>query len=77
MHIAAAIGTPTVAIFGPSSPAHWAPLNPLAAVLEPPDDELKRRAQIEGNAAVAHRRTADVTVDAVADAVRNALTKKR
>jgi len=36
MHIAAAIGTPTVAIFGPTSPRLWAPLNPLAAILEPP-----------------------------------------
>jgi heptosyltransferase-2 len=76
MHIAAAIGTPTVAIFGPSSPTHWAPLNPLAAILEPPDDELKERAQIEGNAAVAHRSTAGVTVDVAADAVRAALAKK-
>ena len=34
VHVAAAIGTPTVAIFGPTSPWHWAPLNPLAAVIE-------------------------------------------
>jgi heptosyltransferase II len=33
MHVAAALGTPTVAIFGPTSPWHWAPLNPLAATL--------------------------------------------
>lgn len=77
MHVAAAIGTPTVAIFGPSSPTHWAPLNPLAAILEPPGDELKQRARIEGNAAVAHRSTAGVTVESAADAVRAALAKKR
>ena len=34
MHVAAAIGTPTVAIFGPTSPWHWKPLNPIAAILE-------------------------------------------
>jgi heptosyltransferase-2 len=34
VHVAAAIGTPTVGIFGPTSPWHWAPLNPLAATLE-------------------------------------------
>jgi heptosyltransferase-2 len=34
VHVAAAIGTPTVAVFGPTSPWHWAPLNPLAAVVE-------------------------------------------
>jgi heptosyltransferase-2 len=73
MHIAAAIGTPTVAIFGPSSPTHWAPLNPLAAILEPPGDEDKERARREGNSAIAHRRTADVPVSDVADAVRTAL----
>jgi heptosyltransferase-2 len=75
MHISAAIGTPTIAIFGPSSPTHWAPLNPLAAILEPPGEELKERARVEGNAAVVHRRTADVTVQSVVDAVRAALNK--
>jgi heptosyltransferase II len=34
LHVAAAIGTPTIGIFGPTSPWHWAPLNPLAAVVE-------------------------------------------
>jgi heptosyltransferase-2 len=34
LHVAAAIGTPSVGIFGPTSPWHWAPLNPLAAVIE-------------------------------------------
>jgi heptosyltransferase-3 len=28
MHIAAAVGTPTVSIFGPSAPASWAPRGP-------------------------------------------------
>ncbi len=34
MHIAAAIGTPTMGIFGPTSPFHWAPLNGLAATVQ-------------------------------------------
>jgi len=34
LHVAAALGTPTIGIFGPTSPWHWAPLNPLAAVIE-------------------------------------------
>jgi heptosyltransferase II len=34
MHVAAALGTATVGIFGPTSAYHWAPLNPLAAVIE-------------------------------------------
>jgi heptosyltransferase-2 len=34
LHVAAAVGTPSIGIFGPTSPWHWAPLNPLAAVIE-------------------------------------------
>jgi heptosyltransferase-2 len=34
LHVAAALGVPTVGIFGPTSPWHWAPLNPLAATIE-------------------------------------------
>jgi heptosyltransferase-2 len=34
MHIAAASGTPTMGIFGPTSPYHWAPLNGLAATIQ-------------------------------------------
>ncbi len=34
LHVAAAIGTPSIGIFGPTSPWHWAPLNPIAAVIE-------------------------------------------
>jgi len=33
MHIAAAIGTPTMGIFGPTSPYLWGPLNGLAATV--------------------------------------------
>ena len=74
MHVSAALGTPTVAIFGPTSPWHWKPLNPIAAILEPPGDEAAReRARSEGNSAVRHRRTADVTVEAVLSTVRKIL----
>jgi len=34
LHIGAALGTPSIGIFGPTSPWHWAPLNPLAATIE-------------------------------------------
>jgi heptosyltransferase-2 len=77
MHVAAAIGTPTVAIFGPTSPWHWKPLNPIAAILEPPGDEIARqRARLEGNDAVSHRRTADVSVDTVLESVRDVLKQR-
>ncbi len=77
MHVAAAIGTPTVAIFGPTSSWHWKPLNPLAAILEPPlDAATAARVQTEGNRAVAHRTTADVPPALVAKSVRAALERR-
>ncbi len=78
MHVSAALGTPTVAIFGPTSPWHWKPLNPVAAILEPEDEpQARQRARIEGNDAVAHHRTADVSVERVLAAVRKVLAERR
>jgi heptosyltransferase-2 len=59
MHIAAAIGTPTVAIFGPTSPRLWAPLNPLAAVIEPEGPHTN----------IQQRNTREVSVDRVHAAI--------
>ena len=36
LHVAAALGRPAIGIFGPTSPWHWAPLNPISAVIEAP-----------------------------------------
>jgi len=78
MHISAAIGTPTVAIFGPTSPWHWKPLNPVAAILEPEgDDDARTKAPVEGNRAVRHRRTDDVAVETVLAAVQRLLAQHR
>jgi heptosyltransferase-2 len=78
MHVSAAIGTPTIAIFGPTSPWHWKPLNPIAAILEPPGNgAAAQRARLEGNDAVAHRRTADVAVETVLASLRETLRKGR
>jgi heptosyltransferase-2 len=76
MHVAAAIGIPTVAIFGPTSPWHWKPLNPIAAILEPAgNDEARQRARIDGNSAVRHRRTDDVAVGDVLATVKQVLAR--
>ena len=76
MHVSAAIGTPTIAIFGPTSPWHWKPLNPIAAILEPPGDAAAaERARTVGNDAVSHRHTAEVTVETVLATVREVLRK--
>jgi len=78
MHVAAAIGTQTIALFGPTSPWHWKPLNPLAAVIEPPgDEEVAKRARIEGNEAVRHRCTGDITTETVLAAVRTTLARTK
>lgn len=34
LHIAAALGTPAIGIFGPTAPQLWAPVNPIAAIIE-------------------------------------------
>jgi len=34
LHVAAAQSTPAIGIFGPTSPWHWAPLNPIAATIQ-------------------------------------------
>ena len=78
MHVSAALATPTVAIFGPTSPWHWKPLNPVAAILEPPgDDSARARARNEGNDAVRHHRTDDMTVATVLAAVRRVLAEPK
>jgi heptosyltransferase-2 len=78
MHVSAALGTSTVAIFGPTSPWHWKPLNPVSAILEPEGEpEARQRARTQGNDAVAHHRTADVSVDRVLAAVRKVLAERR
>ena len=63
MHIAAALNTPTIAIFGPTSPRLWSPLNPLAAALEPDYSAAHD---------VRRRNTADVSPERVLKAVQKA-----
>ena len=36
-HMAAAVRTPTVALFGPTDPAVWRPLAPRVSVVVPPE----------------------------------------
>jgi len=69
MHIAAALNTPTIAIFGPTSPRLWGPLNPLAAVIEPPG------ATSEGRD-VKRRQTVDIDPQRVFEAVRKTLAER-
>ena len=77
MHVAAAIGLPTVALFGPTDPQLWAPLNPLAAVIEPPSDRPCPRCHRPDCNDVHHRDVDEITVERVFDAVVTTLASRR
>jgi heptosyltransferase-2 len=66
MHISAALSTPTIAIFGPTSPRLWAPLNPLSAIIEPPGSYRN----------ITDRSTSGVSVERVIEAVRTNLPQR-
>src|SRR4051794_5970904 len=72
MHIAAAIGTPTMGIFGPTSPYLWAPLNGLAATVQtrtPPPCEPCQRTICTMNDHACMRSIAASEVVAIAERV--------
>jgi heptosyltransferase II len=74
LHVAAAIGTPAVGIFGPTSPWHWAPLNPLAAVIETKSDVRCRPCHKPTCRLGHHRCMRDIPMEQVEAAVRGAFT---
>ncbi len=39
-HVAAAVGTPTLTLFGPTNPAIWRPLAPHSHVVRAPDGRM-------------------------------------
>jgi heptosyltransferase-2 len=73
VHVAAAIGTPTIGIFGPTSPWHWAPLNPLAAVIETLTDVPCRPCHKPTCRLIHHRCMRDIPAAQVLPAVHRAL----
>jgi heptosyltransferase-2 len=75
LHVAAALGTPAIGIFGPTSPWHWAPLNPIAAAIET-GSELPCRPCHKPVCRLAHHRCMrDIAVDQVIIAARKALAE--
>jgi len=73
LHVAAALGTPAIGIFGPTSPWHWAPLNPLAATIETAT-ALDCRPCHKPTCRVGHHRCMrDIAPDQVLEATRAAL----
>jgi heptosyltransferase II len=74
LHVAAALGTPAIGIFGPTSPWHWAPLNPLAATIESAGKLDCRPCHKPVCRLVHHRCMRDIPPEQVFGAVRQALT---
>jgi heptosyltransferase-2 len=73
VHVAAAMGTPTVGIFGPTSAWHWAPLNPLAAVIETHTDVPCRPCHKPVCRLEHHRCMRDISADQVLAAAQAAV----
>jgi heptosyltransferase-2 len=73
MHVAAALGTPTIGIFGPTSPSLWAPLNPLAAVVETQNELACRPCHKPVCRLHHHRCMRDITVEQVLAATQSAI----
>ena len=74
VHVAAALGTPTIGIFGPTSPWHWAPLNPLAATIQAKVELACRPCHKPVCRLGHHRCMTEIGVDEVFAATRQALT---
>jgi len=73
LHVAAALGTPAIGIFGPTSPWHWAPLNPLAGVIEAATELACRPCHKPVCRLRHHRCMRDVQPDQVLQATRAAI----
>src|SRR5262249_42594800 len=69
LHVAAALETPAVGIFGPSSPYLTGPLTPLAAAIEP-SPAVCATCGAKDCTRLDHRRTEDIPVEPVVAAVR-------
>jgi heptosyltransferase-2 len=75
LHVAAALGTPAIGIFGPTSPWHWAPLNPIAAVIEAASKLPCRPCHKPTCRLHHHRCMRDIPVEQVAVATGSALAE--
>jgi heptosyltransferase II len=77
LHVAAALGTPAIGIFGPTSPWHWAPLNPIAAVIETAGELPCRPCHKPFCRLGHHRCMRDISVERVATSIRQAIGPAR
>jgi len=77
LHVAAALGTPAIGNFGPTSAWHWAPLNPITAVIETAGELPCRPCHKPVCRLGHHRCMRDISVDRVAVSVRQAIGPAR
>ncbi|ABD06311.1 Lipopolysaccharide heptosyltransferase II [Rhodopseudomonas palustris HaA2] len=75
LHVAAAIGSRTIGIFGPTSAWHYAPLNPIEAVIETRTDVPCRPCHKPVCRMVHHKCMRDIPVEDVMAAAQQALGK--
>ena len=73
LRVAAALGTPSIGIFGPTSPWHWAPLNPLAATVQAATELPCRPCHKPVCRLVHHRCMRDIAPEQVLAVTRRAL----
>jgi lipopolysaccharide heptosyltransferase II len=73
LHVAAALRTPAIGIFGPTSAWHWAPLNPIAAVIETTTELSCRPCHMPVCRFGHHNCMRDIPVEQVAVAAQRAL----
>jgi len=74
MHLAAAVGTPVVAMFGRTNPAKTGPIGPYTRCLQPPGIQGTRR--IPRNSAEAERILASIPPEQAAQALLNLIQEK-
>ena len=77
LHVAAALGTPAIGIFGPTSPWHWAPLNPLAGTVQTAEELPCQPCHKPVCRLIHHRCMRDIAPDQVLAVTRQALAAVR
>ncbi len=77
LHVAAAIGSPTIGIFGPTSPFHYAPLNPVDAIIETKTEVACRPCHKPTCRMQHHRCMRDIPVSDVLDAAGKTLQTEK
>lgn len=77
LHVSAAIGSPTIGIFGPTSPFHYAPLNPVDAIVQAKTEIDCRPCHKPTCRMLHHRCMRDITVSDVIGAAETAIHTTR